>query len=74
MSRACEARILLGRGWGWEGGGAGNPQLAAPVCPALLGIYTILVSTACWMPLLMRWITPSPGWMGSSGRWPKYPT
>ncbi|XP_016073468.1 PREDICTED: syntaxin-10 isoform X2 [Miniopterus natalensis] len=29
---------------------------------------------ACWMPLLMRWTTPSPGWMGSSGRWPKYPT
>ncbi|XP_075392929.1 syntaxin-10 isoform X1 [Tenrec ecaudatus] len=29
---------------------------------------------ACWMPLLKRWTTPSPGWMGSSGRWPKYPT
>ncbi|KAF6307244.1 syntaxin 10 [Rhinolophus ferrumequinum] len=29
---------------------------------------------ACWMPLLMRWTTPSPGWMGSSGRWQKYPT
>nr|KAF6482282.1 syntaxin 10 [Molossus molossus] len=28
----------------------------------------------CWMPLLMRWTTPSPGWMGCSGRWPKYPT
>ncbi|KAM6218422.1 syntaxin-10 isoform 2-T2 [Rhynchocyon petersi] len=29
---------------------------------------------ACWMPFLMRWIIPSPGWMGFSGRWPKYPT
>ncbi|XP_005632868.1 syntaxin-10 isoform X2 [Canis lupus baileyi] len=29
---------------------------------------------ACWMPSFTRWTTPSPGWMGSSGRWPKYPT
>ncbi|XP_066128101.1 syntaxin-10 isoform X2 [Saccopteryx bilineata] len=29
---------------------------------------------ACWMPLFMKWSTPSPGWMGFSGRWPKYPT
>ncbi|XP_037674140.1 syntaxin-10 isoform X2 [Choloepus didactylus] len=29
---------------------------------------------ACWMLLLRRWITPSPGWMGSSGGWPKPPT
>ncbi|XP_069447011.1 syntaxin-10 isoform X8 [Ovis canadensis] len=28
----------------------------------------------CWTPLLRRWTTPSPGWMGSLGRWPKYPT
>ncbi|XP_005881641.1 PREDICTED: syntaxin-10 isoform X2 [Myotis brandtii] len=28
---------------------------------------------ACWTPLLMRWTTPNPGWMGSSGRWPKCP-
>ncbi|XP_053438228.1 syntaxin-10 isoform X3 [Nycticebus coucang] len=29
---------------------------------------------ACSMPLLMRWTTLSPGWMVSSGRWPKYLT
>nr|KAF6273639.1 syntaxin 10 [Myotis myotis] len=28
---------------------------------------------ACWTPLLMRWTTPNPGWMGFSERWPKCP-
>ncbi|XP_076977770.1 syntaxin-10 isoform X4 [Tamandua tetradactyla] len=29
---------------------------------------------ACWTRLLRRWITPTPGWTGSSGEWPKPPT
>nr|XP_051695453.1 syntaxin-10 isoform X3 [Oryctolagus cuniculus] len=28
----------------------------------------------CWMPLAMRWTTPSPAWTASSVRWPRCPT
>ena len=61
--------VRLGpRGW------ARSPWPAALVCTEPPGADAFLVLAVCWTPLLRRWTTPSPGWMGSLGRWPKYPT